>query len=115
MTELPEPDPRDPRAGDLLDEWRATPEQLSELAGLTVGYLESDPKVSIHLLRVGKNPAGAQLILALLQLLDETQTGHRDVLIARLQREALLYAVRDGQGWSNRTDGLPQIDWRYEK
>ncbi|HCS59064.1 MAG TPA: hypothetical protein DIW80_19470 [Gordonia polyisoprenivorans] len=104
-----------PRHGHALDEWRATPTQLSELAGLTTAYLADDPAVSIELLRVSKTPHAAQLVLALLQLLDENHHGDREILTGRLRAAALLYAERAAQGWSNRTDGLPQHDWSDEE
>ena len=103
--------PASPRFGHALDDWRGTPTQLSELAGLTASFLTDDPAVSIELLRVCKTPHAAQLVLTLLQLLDHNMTGDRDVLVGRLRSEALLYAERDTEGWSNRVDGLPQHDW----
>ena len=111
LPDLPEPDSHDPRAGHLLDDWRPTPRQLSTLAGFTVAYLYGDTASPIELLLACRKPHAAQLVLAMLQLLDHNLTGDRDVFCERLRAAALDYADRDARGASNRTDGLPQQDW----
>ena len=111
LPDLPEPDPRNPRAGHALDDWRPTPAQVSTLAGLTVAYLNGYVGSPAELLRACRKPHAAQLVLAMLQLIDLNLTGDRDVFCERLRAAALDYADRDARGASNRTDGLPQQDW----
>lgn len=105
--------PTDHRHHPCLDEWRPTYGQLGELAGRAANYLQSEiGDRPADFLLGHRSPHAAQLVLGMLQLLDETQTGDRDILIARLQGLAIEYAERACNGATNRVDGEPQTDWR---
>lgn len=108
--------PTDNRHHPALDDWRSTYGQLQMLAGKTANYLRGDIGTRAADLIDGlRSPHAAQLVLGMLQIIDETQTGDRDILIARLQDAAGEYAKRDCTGASNRIDGEPQVDHRVKK